>query len=593
MKRLAIGLLTVFLVGVGQPLFTMTGVVAKAQVTATASNTKRAVSNENDAIITKGKFGTVDFYLTAAGDLHLGPGRFPDHVSTPDDLGRGQLISAVTKAYFNRPNITLNNLQTVTKLVTRVILDGPIQAAVNASHTFSRLNAVTTYVNLDQLDTSQTENMAAMFSENAYVTQLDISHFDTRRVTDMNIMFSSMKRVLELDVSHFNMDNVKNVNSMFSGTAALKQIDFSRGTFAVTEQASQMIAKSGVERLNLPLFEAPGKSNNMLYAADSLSQLTLGPKAQQEKVYSLKNAPKNAQYTGVWQIVGTGTVDNPLGEKFSTGSEIGKIDPDREITQAETYVWEPVNRIIPPVTPPPVTPPPVTTAQPVTVRYLDERSQPLAPARRLTGELGTAYRASAMAFSGYRLAKTSGQVAGTFTTEAQQVTFHYEPDLVTGGDGDGIAPISTVVYATKKVGLYRHKDFSAKTRQHWYAKQKRTHRPMFVVTGFATSKNGHLRYRVRDVNHRSKTAGKVGYLTANRSYVQSVYYATKQSRIRVLNPKGVNSYRQVALKGKQRHYRQGATLRIKKIVKYRKTTRFVLTTCDYVTANKKLVIIAQ
>jgi len=201
MKRLAIGLLTVFLVGVGQPLFTMTGVVAKAQVTATASNTKRAVSNENDAIITKGKFGTVDFYLTAAGDLHLGPGRFPDHVSTPDDLGRGQLISAVTKAYFNRPNITLNNLQTVTKLVTRVILDGPIQAAVNASHTFSRLNAVTTYVNLDQLDTSQTENMAAMFSENAYVTQLDISHFDTRRVTDMNIMFSSMKRVLELDVS--------------------------------------------------------------------------------------------------------------------------------------------------------------------------------------------------------------------------------------------------------------------------------------------------------------------------------------------------------------------------------------------------------
>lgn len=235
----------------------------------------------------------------------------------------------------------------------------------------------------------------------------------------------------------------------------------------------------------------------------------------------------------------------------------------------------------------------MATAQPVTVRYLDDRSQPLAPDRRLTGELGTAYRASAMAFSGYRLAKTSGQVTGTFTTEAQQVTFHYEPDLVTGGDGDGIAPISTVVYATKKVGLYRYKNFSTQTRQHWYAQQKRTHRPMFVVTGFATSKHGHLRYRVRDVNHRSKTAGKVGYLTANRSYVRSVYYATKPSRIRVLNPKGINSYRQSALTGKKQHYRQGTTLRVKKIVKYRKTTRFVLATGGYVTANKKLVIIAQ
>lgn len=332
MKRMAIVLLAVFLVGVGQPLFTATGLpVAQAQVTATAGRTKKAANNESDTIITKGKFGTVDFYLTAAGDLHLGPGTFPEHVITPGDAGRGQLISAVAKAYFNKPNITLNDLQTVNKLVIRVILDGPIQAAVNASHTFSRLRAVTAYVNLEQLDTSQTENMTGMFSENGYVTQLDVSHFDTRRVTDMNTMFSSLKRLPELDVSHFNMDSVRNVNSMLSGTAALKEIDFSRGTFAVAEQASQMIAKSGVERLNLPLFAAPGTSTNMLYDADSLSQLTLGPKAQQKKIYSLKNAPKNEQYTGVWQIVGTGTVDNPLGENLAKGIRSERLIPTERL----------------------------------------------------------------------------------------------------------------------------------------------------------------------------------------------------------------------------------------------------------------------
>ncbi|MCT3399542.1 hypothetical protein EFP95_08970 [Lentilactobacillus hilgardii] len=112
---------------------------------------------------------------------------------------------------------------------------------------------------------------------------------------------------------------------------------------------------------------------------------------------------------------------------------------------------------------------------------------------------------------------------------------------------------------------------------------------MFVVTGYARSTNGTLRYRVRDVNHTSKTNGKTGYITASQKYVRPVYYATKHSTVTVINPRGVNAYRKANLTKKARSYRQGTVLHVKRIVTHNLTTRYVLTNGDYVTANRKLV----
>lgn len=115
---------------------------------------------------------------------------------------------------------------------------------------------------------------------------------------------------------------------------------------------------------------------------------------------------------------------------------------------------------------------------------------------------------------------------------------------------------------------------------------------MFVVTDYARSTNGALRYKVRDVNHGSKTAGKVGYITANSKFVVPVYYQSvpKSQKLTIINKRGVNAYRNVNLTQKVKHYRKGTHLTVKKIVKYRLTTRYQLSNGDYVTANKKLVI---
>ncbi|WP_204120342.1 MULTISPECIES: DUF5776 domain-containing protein [Levilactobacillus] len=179
---------------------------------------------------------------------------------------------------------------------------------------------------------------------------------------------------------------------------------------------------------------------------------------------------------------------------------------------------------------------------------------------------------------------STGNTATSSSANTTTTTSNSSPNTA-----DTVSPKGTVVYATKKIGLYNGTNFTKKGRQHWYRKQPRINRPMFKVTGYANSTAGRPRYLVKDVNHRSKTAGDEGYITTQAAYVTPVYYRKAAKKITVINPNGVNAYRNKSLTGKATHYRQGQTLRVKKLVKHNLTTRYVLTNGRYITANKKLV----
>jgi len=155
--------------------------------------------------------------------------------------------------------------------------------------------------------------------------------------------------------------------------------------------------------------------------------------------------------------------------------------------------------------------------------------------------------------------------------------------------GPNIAKKGQAVYTLKKIGLYRQPTFTKQNRRYFYRRQPRIRRPQFVVTGYAYSKRGVLRYRVRDVNHHSATANRQGYITAQSAYVVKTYYQTAPKKIRVISPHGVNAYRKVNLTGRVKHYRQGQVLRVKKIKTYHLTTRLILSNGRYITANKTLV----
>ncbi|KRL20201.1 mucin-binding protein [Lentilactobacillus kisonensis] len=110
------------------------------------------------------------------------------------------------------------------------------------------------------------------------------------------------------------------------------------------------------------------------------------------------------------------------------------------------------------------------------------------------------------------------------------------------------------VYATKGVYMYKNANFKKNQRIAKYPKAKRVNRPMFVVLDYKRSANGTLRYKVRDVNHGTKTAGKIGYITASRKYVVRVYYSTmpKNKKLTVIAKKGVNAYKNVNLSKKSK-----------------------------------------
>ncbi|WP_261810610.1 DUF5776 domain-containing protein [Levilactobacillus humaensis] len=147
------------------------------------------------------------------------------------------------------------------------------------------------------------------------------------------------------------------------------------------------------------------------------------------------------------------------------------------------------------------------------------------------------------------------------------------------------------VYATKKIGLYNSPNFSKATRKFWYTKQTRTKRPQFVVIGYARNKAGILRYKVRDVNRRSKTFKQRGYITTNATDVSNTYYLKNPRTVRVIGAKGVNAYTHINLSGKdRRHFKHGSILKVKALKTYHLTTRLLLNNGQYVTANKTLVL---
>lgn len=156
-----------------------------------------------------------------------------------------------------------------------------------------------------------------------------------------------------------------------------------------------------------------------------------------------------------------------------------------------------------------------------------------------------------------------------------------------------VATKAMAVYAIKAVALYSSPNFKPANQRFRYPAQKRYARPMFVVTGYARSESGRLRYRVRDVNHHSRFHGTPGYLTANWAYVRPVYYGSRHHKVKVINPTGVHAYQAKNLIGKVRSYKFGQIVSVKGIVHYHLTTRFILADGSYLTANRKLVSAIQ
>ena len=76
-------------------------------------------------------------------------------------------------------------------------------------------------------NTSNVNNMAAMFKGCSGLTSLDVSSFNTSNVTDMHELFRGCNKLTSLNVSSFNTSNVQRMDAMFYGCSGLTSLDVS------------------------------------------------------------------------------------------------------------------------------------------------------------------------------------------------------------------------------------------------------------------------------------------------------------------------------------------------------------------------------
>lgn len=593
-----------------------------------------AVVAHADTTPDTGKLGTCDYTFTSDGVLHIGAGTLPE---SPENTQTNRMYPKVSPF-----NDLIKGRQ---GMVTAISFDGMVKTPADASYLFQGLDSVNEgkgdypvpnpqIKNWQNLDTSQTTDMTAMFMNSGQQT-LDVSNFDTSQVTSMCEMFKSnndlTSNIVGLTSKSFDTSRVTNMASMFE--------NIGNGSFQVILDLSNFdVSKVNNDDVYKDDFDSFVGFGNMFKS--SIANKLIVDLSNWKPSISLDDIFSNSYFNvPAYQVTLNGNLDlskaglieipteNFDGEALPyKGSWENKDDrytgTDGQLTSAKlmalygnnsdtrpqgniTYIWEP--SVLP------------IKGQPVTVHYQDESGTTLQADSSLTGDAGETYTITPPTIKGYQYVENSDvQLTGKYSeTDAIDVTLVYrlqptppvtpttpgtstdsssssssESETSTPDETNGlpVARKDRTITAVKKLGLYRTPDFSKKTRQFYYAKQTRTKRPQFVITGVAQSKNGTKRYLVRDVTPNSKWYGKTGYITARKAFTVHTYYQATPKAVKVIGTKGANAYRSVTLKGHAKHYKRGMVLRVKKLKQHNLTTRLQLTNGRYMTANKNLVI---
>ncbi|MDO1605288.1 BspA family leucine-rich repeat surface protein [Lactobacillus sp. YT155] len=284
------------------------------------------------------------------------------------------------------------------------------------SSMFAGLDKITT-LNVSGFDTSNVTDMTWMFQGNKKLANLDVSKFKTGKVETMQAMFSTDAALTKIDVSNWDTSNVTNMNYLFYGTG-VKELDVSHfNTAKVQYMDSTFRAIPALEKLDLSSFSDASivKRTNMMMTGSALKELKLGNNFNMTSSSGLVDLPVTDRYSGKWQSVGTGTVDNPKGDQVYTSAELA--NNNFKISGADTYVWQ------------------KNAGSDVTVNYVDEEGNKIAEDSIVSGYYGDMFAVDPISISGYTFKEAQGGISsGSFTDSPQTITFVYTKDVIPGGD---------------------------------------------------------------------------------------------------------------------------------------------------------------
>lgn len=335
--------------------------------------------------------------------------------------------------------------------IKKIIFTNKVTATGSLEGFFSNLNSLTSIEGLDNLDTSHVTSMYDMFINASSLISLDVSSFNTSNVKNMGTMFAGTSSLISLDVSGLDTSNVTSMYDMFGGTSSLISLDVSNfDTSNVTDMES-MFQNTGIRSLDLSNFDTSNVTNmltmfmnseisdlnlssfdtskvisdtGMFMNTKNLMHITLGKNfgsSVLKKSY-LPDHPVTENYTNKWQNVGAGTIESPEGKNVWTSDEfMSEFSPDRD---ADTYVWQPQPK----------------AAADITVRYENSDGEEIHDSKILSGNVGNSYDATTedykLKIDGYYLDESNlpSNATGTFTDQAQTITYVYSKAPVAGGD---------------------------------------------------------------------------------------------------------------------------------------------------------------
>ena len=315
---------------------------------------------------------------------------YSEQVTRIEILGNLLAGEAMIGAFSNFPYLTeINGLERLDTSKTRFM-----------GHMFAhnhRLEAL----NVSNFNTSNVVGMEVMFSSLYALELLNLSNFDTRNVTHMQLMFGNTPNLRFLDISNFNTQNVMNMAAMFMNTG-LEELDLSHfdtlrigtmsqmfqhssalrylnlSSFDVVNPRRQSVISAfmhpnafGIQGLELGIvlpsnivayietfenlleYESVSRSSmnpimSMFHAfqgTESLSELVLGTNFAFGPIADLPAIQASEGFTGLWQNVGDGTIQNPRGENIFTSQQL--MNNFNGATMADTFVWQPARVLCP------------------------------------------------------------------------------------------------------------------------------------------------------------------------------------------------------------------------------------------------------
>ena len=149
--------------------------------------------------------------------------------------------------------------------VKQINITGKLIINGEASSLFGNLPNLNKINGLENIDTSNVNNMSWMFSGDNNITNLDISTWNTSKVTDMQAMFQECFALTKLDLSKWDTSNVTLMAHMFYGCHTLNNLDVSKWiTSNVTDMNSMFQDCLKLDSLDVSKWDT-SKVTNMSY----------------------------------------------------------------------------------------------------------------------------------------------------------------------------------------------------------------------------------------------------------------------------------------------------------------------------------------